>query len=313
MQAELDGLMALARVVDPSASGTSPTGKRSRKRRREAGSATDQREEPTFAYATLQAKVRAMFEELGDWQRSAPLALKRKRAKEGKFNTVRLRALQRFALSVGKSGMSLADQKKLYDFLDIWDGTQPGQLRDSGHDQKLREVFPSVGAFKSALRDDIDAGVREKLWRKSTLVEGGQSYQAFFTPALNVILNLMREDKDVRLWSGESGPAPPTDLRESVLDGDAFRSAEKAVVDEHGSRSCVLGIHMYSDSFQLSWSGGKGTACTSVSRLSCACSHDLLNHCGGELSCWVWSATAPLTDGDVVIPAIALWCSFWSL
>lgn len=31
-----------------------------------------------------------MYEELRDWERSAPLAVRRKRAKEDKFNTFRL-------------------------------------------------------------------------------------------------------------------------------------------------------------------------------------------------------------------------------
>lgn len=100
----------------------------------------------TFSYVTLQSKVRAMFEELGGWKRSAPLAVKSKRAKEGNFNTVRLRALQWFVLSVGNAGLSLADIKKLYDFLDVWDGTQVGQVTDHGHNDTLRDTFPSLGA-----------------------------------------------------------------------------------------------------------------------------------------------------------------------
>lgn len=269
VQAELDGLMELARVADDSSPAGPPLGGPSLKRRRSAarargqshaaGFARGQPQEMTFSYVTLQSKVRAMFEELGDWKRSAPLAVKRKRAKEGNFNTVRLRALQRFVLSVGNAGLSLADIKKLYDFLGVWDGTQVGQVTDHGHNDTLRDTFRSLGAFKSALRDDIDAGVRQSGWRKCSLVEGGQTYQSFFTPALHSILDLVRDDEEIRLWSGAAGPAPPTARRETALDGDAFRMAEKAVVDEHGQGSCVIGVHMFSDSFQLSWSGGKGS------------------------------------------------------
>lgn len=257
VQVELDGLLELARVPNAPSPSVPPRGGKSRKRRRGTGGAANVPEEPNFSYVTLQTKVRAMFEELGDWQRSAPLAVMRKRARDGKFNTVHLRALQRFILTVGRGGLSLADQEKLFDFLDVWDGTQPGQVEDQGHVQKLRETFPRVGAFKAALRDDVDAAVRLKGWRKCRLREGGQNYDAFFTPALHPILDVVRSDKNIRLWSGATGPAPPTVLRESALDGDAFRMAEKAVIDEHGSGTCVLGIHMFSDSFQLSWSGGK--------------------------------------------------------
>lgn len=40
------------------------------------------------------------------------------------------------------------------------------------------------------------------------------------------------------------------------MDGDAFRLCEKEVVGTHGGSSFVLGLHLYSDSSQLSWSGG---------------------------------------------------------
>lgn len=257
VQAELDGLLELARVAVASPPPSPSPSSRPRKRRRQTGAATAQAQGPSHAYLTLQTKLRAMFEELGDWKRSAPLAIKRKRAKGGRFNTVRLRALQRFILTVGRGGMSLADLEKLYDFLTVWDGTQPGQLKDVGHDQKLRDVFSTFGAFKAAVRDDIDAAVHHKGWRKCSLAEGGQHYQTFFTPALHVILDWVRGDQNVRLWSGASGPAPPSALQETPLDGDAFRLSEKAVMDEYGPGSCVLGIHFFSDCFQLSWSGGK--------------------------------------------------------
>lgn len=249
VQAEVDGLLELARVSGVSPSVQPAARKRVRKRRREDRS-PEAPDVPAFEYATLQTKIRAMFEDLNDWQASTPLAVKRRRAKEGKFNTVRLRALQRLVLSVGGGGLSLKEQKKLYDFLVVWDSIRPSD------DGKLQDTFPTFGSFKTALRDDVDAAVSEKGWRKVSLVEGGQSYQAFFTPALGAILDLVREDKKIRLWSGPSGPAPPTSLRETPLDGDAFRAAEKVVIEEHGPNTCVLGIHMFSDAFQLSWSGG---------------------------------------------------------
>lgn len=45
------------------------------------------------------------------------------------------------------------------------------------------------------------------------------------------------------------------------MDGDAFRMAEADVVGYNGPRSCVLGIHVYSDGSLLSWSGGAFEFC----------------------------------------------------
>lgn len=90
VQAELDGLLKLARVssVNPPPSDTSK--RRSRKKRRKDEVTPDPPAELNFEYVTLHTK--AMFEELKDWNRCALLAVKRKLAKEGKFNTIRLRA-----------------------------------------------------------------------------------------------------------------------------------------------------------------------------------------------------------------------------
>lgn len=65
----------------------------------------------------------------------------------------------------------------------------------------------------------------------------------------------------IRLWSGVGGPAPPTNMRQTPMDGDAFRLCERNVVDAHGNTSFVLGLHMYSDSCRVSWSGGKFCTC----------------------------------------------------
>lgn len=84
-------------------------------------------------------------------------------------------------------------------------------------------------------------------------------YEAGFRPVLDVILYLLKTARRVRLWSGESGTAPGTDVRESPFDGDSFRQCEQEVVRTHGAEICVLGLHVYIDGSQLSWSGGTFT------------------------------------------------------
>jgi len=212
--------------------------------------------EPEFAYATLDGHVRAIYNHLADAQRALPIVAPRKRAKVGKFGSVRLRALQRFVLGVGGAGLSRGEQMYLYDFLDLWDRTKPGMTVDAGHNQTLREAFPKRASFLLALRDDLDDAVLAAGWRKVRLTEGGESYEAYFCSAMNVIRRLLKAGT-VRYWSGTTGPAPPNDRRETPLDGDAFKLCEREVQERWGKKSCVLGLHLYSDSSQLSWSGGK--------------------------------------------------------
>ena len=212
---------------------------------------------PEYLYSSVGVHVRALYESLGDARRAEPLVQPRKRAKTGQFNTVRLRALQRFVLQVGGAGLSERDQEVMYEFLDVWDRTKAGMAEDAGHHATLKYTFPSVTVFKNALRDDLDAAALEAGWKKVKLVEGGVTYEAYFRDVLQVIRELMKRKADrIQLWSGVAGPAPPTDQRETPMDGDAFRLCEELVMKEREELACVLGLHVFSDSSQLSWSGG---------------------------------------------------------
>jgi len=213
---------------------------------------------PEYAYSTISTHVRVLYEELKDVQRATPLAdARRKTPLTGKFNFFRLRALQRYVLEAGGAGLSLNEQAKLFGFLDVWDRTKEGMLEDAGHYQLLREAVPDVGAFRHALEDDIDKAVNEAGWKKVTLVELDQPHEAYFRSVLGVTRALLKAAGDnVRWWSGESGPAPLDDRRETPFDGEAFKMCEKEVMDKNGDDSAILAVHVFSDASQLSWSGG---------------------------------------------------------
>lgn len=208
-------------------------------------------------FATLSTEVRSMYEDLNDWQRTTPLLTRRKRCRPGRFDSYRLRALERFALEFGGAGLPLEWQERLYDLLDTWDGTKPGMPHEDGHNQTLREAFPSANSFKDAIRDDVDDAVLEEGWCKCTMDVDGLSVTTFLCPALDLLLEALHNAKEVQFWSGEDGPAPLTSIRETPFDGDAFRNNEDDVVRRHGPDSFVLGVHLFSDSSHISESGGK--------------------------------------------------------
>lgn len=208
-----------------------------------------------FQYQTLATQVRSLYEVLDDAARSVPILERRRNSGPGRFNTTRLRALQNFVLSVGGAGLSAREQRLLYELLDVWDqSTSPLEPAD---DLSLRGVFPTPTSFVNALRDDIDDVVLGAGWMKLRVKEGGAVYETYYRSVLDVVVrDLLDNVSSVSLWSGETGPASPTNRRESPMDGDAFRLCETEVVGAHGARSFVLGLHLYSDASQLSWSGG---------------------------------------------------------
>jgi len=212
----------------------------------------------SYDYSNLAEHIRTLYEEIKDWQRAEPIISARKRANPGKFDTFRLQALQRFVLRTGRAGLSLREQEDLFDLLDVWDGTRPGMPVDTGHKSKIRDSFRSAYAFQCAMRDDLDAAVVGAGWKTCVLEEGGEKYVAIFRSAMDALLEDLRSGKKVRFWSGGDHPAPPTHMRETPMDGDAFRLSEEEVLKEHADKpgAFMMGIHVYSDSSLLSWSGG---------------------------------------------------------
>lgn len=211
----------------------------------------------TYEYQTLATQVRCLYEVLDDAARAVPVVERRKHARAGRFNNRRLRALQQFVLGVGGAGLSVREQRLLYQFLDVWDADDIDDVMSSHNNRSLRAVFPTVTSFTNSLRDDLHEAVLDAGWKKLRIQEGGKMHEAYFRPVLDVVTSHLRHCKDgVRLWSGENGPAPPTNARETPIDGDAFRLCEQEIVAAHGGSSFLMGIHMYSDSSQLSWSGG---------------------------------------------------------
>jgi len=241
VESQLRTLLELTRILVP------PT----------AGGAAAADAVPEYTYSSVGLHVRALYEALGDARRAQPLVDRHKRPKLGRLNTVRLRALQRFVLQVSGAGLSTKDQEFLYEFLEVWDGTKAGMAEDAGHHKTLRYHFPSVAAFKQALRDDLDDAALNAGWKKVRLVEGGIPYEAYFRDVLQVLRALIKRKRScIQLWSGVAGPAPPSDRRETPMDGEAFKLCEELVMKNREELACVLGLHVFSDSSQLSWSGG---------------------------------------------------------
>jgi len=246
-------IVTLLAVSRHPVAGTDP-GRGSKRRRPDPG---DSSAAPEYTYTTVSTAAQALYEEEGDWEHSDPLVNRRKGWRPGRFDFFRLRAVQRFALESGGGGISLERIEKLWDLLDTWDRTKPGMPIDGGHDATVRDSFNSVDDFKNAVRDDVDDAVLGAGCVRCPLVVDGQKFVVFFRPVLEVILDMLKRGKDVRIWSGETGPAPPSKIRETPMDGDAFRLNEAELMTEKKDGSCfVLGFLVYSDASQLSWSGG---------------------------------------------------------
>lgn len=211
---------------------------------------------PSVTYPSLSTEVRAHYEQYKDAERAKPLVTARKRARPGQFDSFRLRTLQDFVNNVDGSGLSASGKDQLFNLLDVWSRTKPGMPIDAGHNEELRDRFKTPHAFRKALADDLDEAVSSEGWMSCSLREFDVDHEGYFRPCLPVIMSAARNGTGVRLWSGGDSVAPPTNMRETALDGDAFRECEADVVATHGSRAFVAGIHVSSDCMVLSSSSG---------------------------------------------------------
>lgn len=112
-----------------------------------------------YQYQSLATRVFCLYEVLDDAARSVPILERRKNSRSGRFNTTRLCALQKFVLGVGGAGLSLKEQKQLYNFLEVWDRRDAVDPMEVSEDLSLSAVFPTVSSFTNALRDDINDAV----------------------------------------------------------------------------------------------------------------------------------------------------------
>lgn len=133
-------------------------------------------------------------------------------------------------------------------------GTARSRMTNDDDQQTLRNVFPSSNAFKDAIRDDVDDALVDGGWCKCTMDVDGVSVTSYLCSGLDVMLGALCDAKDVRFWSGESGPAPPTAMRETAFEGEALRKNEEDVFRRHGPNSFFLGINVYSDACHISTS-----------------------------------------------------------
>lgn len=154
----------------------------------------------TYQYQSLATQLRCLYEVLDDAERAVPIVQRPKRRRGGRFNTTRLRALQQFVLGVGGAGLSVREQRLLYNFLDIWDRHSLDDVMMDDDNLSLRAVFPTVTSFTNALRDDLNEAVLEAGWKKLRMQEGGRMYEAYFRPVLDVVMGQLRRRPDkVRL------------------------------------------------------------------------------------------------------------------
>ena len=259
-----------------------------------------------YSYGVASTHIRALYEHMQDVQRATPLAeLRRKKPHTGKFNSYRLRALQNFVLNVGGAGLSLSEQERLFDFLDVWDRTRADMPEDDGHNRTLRDSFNNANEFRNALADDLDMAVNQAGWKKVELAEDGEKYEAYFRSVMGVVRSVVANTNATGMnwWSGGSAPAALNNRRETPMDGEVYKVMEQAVMDEHGPNSAILGIHVYSDSSQLSWSGGTSLSHCGTASVAVPLASD--RH--------VWGGKGGLRDGVALGRGLMASCSTTTL
>lgn len=102
----------------------------------------------------------------------------------------------------------------------------------------------------------MDAAALNAGSKKVRIAEGNFPYKAALRDVLQVLRALIkRKRSSIPLWRGVAGPAPPSDRRETPMDGDAFKLCEELVMKNWREPACALGLNAFSDSRQISWSG----------------------------------------------------------
>lgn len=204
-----------------------------------------------MTYPTLATRVTAVYEQHGDRARSLPLTRPLANSKAGKFKSKAMILLQSFVYKACGAGFPGGNVDELYSVFLAW---QPNCSCDNDQYETLRGKFRTPHALRQALSDDIDEAVEEEGWMRCPLTELDQTFEAYFRPSFDVVMEALKTAPHVRYWCRDEEDEGPSDCRETPFESDAFRLSEERVINEHGDDAFVVGLHVFSDSCAISGS-----------------------------------------------------------
>lgn len=167
------------------------------------------------------------------------------------FDEPELRAVLRFVVTAGGSGLSQSSQLQLAEVLFSLEAVMTAP---SGPRGLMTERFSSPNAFGAAIQTEHNRVLAKHKWRVAHVAIGGVSYPVYFRDILEAGLDRLRTSEDVVLEGVELPPSADGErCRSHTLNSDLFLDEQADVRRTHGDHAYILGVQLHSDEAVVSW------------------------------------------------------------
>lgn len=171
------------------------------------------------------------------------------------FDEPELRAVLRFIVTVGGSGLTQAGQMG---FAEVIFPLEAAMMVQGGPRGLMTERFSSPHAFGAAVQSEHDRVLARRRWFVASIVIGGVSYPVYFRDILEAVLDRLQSSEDVVLEGTElPRTADGERCRSHTMDSDLFLQEQADVRETHGRHAYVLGVQLHSDEAVVAWNGNQ--------------------------------------------------------
>lgn len=200
---------------------------------------------------SVAARIRGYYDALPEASLSTPAVSPLFAQGSSRFRGPVLRAILKFSMGAGGTGLSRQDQMQFPSLLHVVEGGAQGTDRAD-----FSREFETASAFVTAVRGEQNRIIANLKWMQVPIEVGGKTYIFYYRDLLDAGVTAVRSATTLDL---DGGPLPPADdgspRRSSTLDADMFLQEVQTVIRLHGQRARPLFVSLHADSAVLSWSG----------------------------------------------------------
>jgi len=175
------------------------------------------------------------------------------------FNNPALRKIRLFAVSTGRSGLSVTDKHKLWDTIVAAERATTTAAGSSALGP-MESAFGSAAAFSDSFKGEQDRCLAEQGWRVTDIVIDGQTFQFYSRNLWDVAVEAIVGAARCSFLGERRVRRDGSIIRSGTLDSDFYLEEQARVFADYRDHSdeniFVLSTQLFSDATVVSWSGG---------------------------------------------------------
>jgi len=207
----------------------------------------------------LADRIYAYYRAKGDAERTRSFCDPTAAGQPSAFNNPTLRKIRLFAVSTGRSGLSVPDKEKLWDTI-VAAERATAAVVGSRALGPMESAFGSATEFSGSFKGEQDRCLTEQGWRVTDIVISDQNFQFYCRNLWDVAVEAIVGAATLSLFGERRVRGDGSIIRSGTLDSDLYLEEQAHVFaeykDHQADKMFVLATQLFSDAAVVSWSGG---------------------------------------------------------